>query len=61
MTELAEERPEPPKPPRLGHIIAVLLELSIVATFTVHHSVVGLLLCAGYAWFSATWALFTRD
>jgi hypothetical protein len=56
--DLAEDRPKTPKPPRLGLIVAVMLEISVVATFTVHHSVVGLLLCAAYAWFSATWALF---
>ena len=36
--------------------IPVALEIAIVATFIVHRSIPGLLLCAAYAWFSATWA-----
>jgi len=60
VTELAGDRPRTPKPPRLSHIVAVILELSIVATLTAHHSYVGLGLCGAYAWFSATWALFAR-
>jgi hypothetical protein len=59
--EHAEDRPQSPKPPRLSHLIAVILELCIVATLVAHRSVMGLLLCAGYAWFSATWALFRRE
>ncbi len=58
--ELAEDRPKTPKPPRPGHLLAAALEISIGVTLTVHHSVVGLLLCGGYAWFSATWSLFAR-
>jgi hypothetical protein len=50
-----------PTPPGLGHIIAVILELSIVATFIVHRSAVGLLLCVAYAYFSATRALFAKE
>lgn len=57
MTELAEDRPKAPKLPNIPTLIAVLLELSIVFMFTVHHSVVGLLLCLAYFWFSATRAL----
>ena len=55
MSELA--RTGGPKLPRPGLIVAVLLELCIVATFTVHHSYVGLALCGVYSWFSATWCL----
>jgi hypothetical protein len=46
------------KPPRVGPVVAVALELGILGVFAVDRSVVGLLLCAGYAWFSATWSLF---
>ncbi len=52
----SEDRPNTPEPPGLGMIVAVCLELCIVATFTVNHSIAGLLLCAAYAWFSATWS-----
>lgn len=60
MAELTLDRPDPdPKPPpRPSHILAVCLEIGMVATFVAHHSVVGLVLCVAYAWFSATWALF---
>lgn len=47
-----------PEPPSIGHIIAVILELSIVATFIVHRSAIGLILCVAYLYFSATRALF---
>lgn len=56
--ELDESEPRPP--PRLSHLIAVLLELSMVTVFGVHHSWVGLLLALAYLWFSATLALFAR-
>lgn len=58
MTALAEDRPQPKKPPRLGLVIATILELGIAATLVVHHSLFGLLLCVGYGWFSATRAFF---
>jgi len=39
-------------------IVAVCLELAIATTLVVHRSIVGVLLCLAYAWFSATWAFF---
>lgn len=60
MTADVQDRLHEPKPPRIGGYIAVLLEISIVAVLAAEHSVIGLLLCAGYAWFSATWALFAN-
>lgn len=56
--QLAEDRPKLPKPPSLPHSTACALELGMVATFIAHRSIVGLLLCVAYAWFSATWAMF---
>jgi hypothetical protein len=41
-------------------LIAVSLEVAIVATFTAHHSIFGLVLCTAYGWFSATRALLER-
>jgi hypothetical protein len=58
VTELVQDRPSKRKPPRIGPVIAVALELAILGTFAVQRSVGGLLLCAAYAWFSATWAMF---
>lgn len=52
----ADTRKLEPKPPSLTHILAVVLELSIVAELAALHSVRGLVLCVLYAWFSATWA-----
>lgn len=51
------------KPPRLSHLLAVLLELAMVAVFMYERSWVGLLVAALYSWYSATWALVvgTRD
>ena len=60
MAELAEDRPKAPEPPRLSHLIACGIEAGIVATFIAHRSIVGLLLCVCYAWFSATWAMAFR-
>ena len=61
MTTLAGDRPhEPPPPLSPRFILAMVLEAGIVATFTAHHSILGLALCAGYAWFSATWEFFRR-
>jgi hypothetical protein len=57
--EQAAGRDDPKRPPRLGPYVAVVLEISMVGVFAYHHSVAGLLLAAGYAWFSATWAMFT--
>lgn len=62
MTEIAEdERPKAPKPPSLPHLLACAIEAGIVAAFIAHGSIVGCLLCASYAWFSATWALAFRN
>lgn len=63
MTDTTRDRVEPPKPPSYRHLLAVALELSIVATFAAEKSYVGLSLCIAYAWFSATWAAFvgTKD
>ena len=61
MTELAEDRPRVPEPPRLGPAVAVTLELSMLGTFISHGSIVGMLLWTAYFWFSASCAfLFTR-
>lgn len=61
MTEIAEDRPKPPKAPRPLHVVACLLEIAIVAAFFSERSIVGLVLCLGYSWFSATWALFRPE
>ena len=50
--------PKPPKLPRTNHLIAVVLELTIVITFIGNHSLFGVALCGAYGWYSATWALF---
>lgn len=42
----------------MGHSLAVLLELSILATFVAEQSALGVVLCLAYGWFSATRALF---
>lgn len=47
-----------PEPPRLSHVVAVVLELAIVSVLVAHHSIGGLVLCVAYSWFSASWALF---
>lgn len=58
MTALADDVVRKPPPPRrIGGYIAVGLELAILGTFTVQHSVLGVSLCLGYGWFSATWSL----
>lgn len=44
-----------PKPPNLQHVLAVALELAIVAVLAAHKAWEGLALAAAYAWFSATW------
>jgi hypothetical protein len=60
MAELAEDRPKVPKPPNRLHLLACALEAAIVAAFIGHRSILGLLLCLAYGWFSATWALVFR-
>jgi hypothetical protein len=45
-----------PKPPSFSHMLAVLLEVSIFATFLALQSKFGALLCGAYFYFSATWA-----
>jgi hypothetical protein len=56
---MAIEKTGKSRPP-IPLLIAVALELAIVATFMVLHSGIGLLLCAAYAWFSATWSFLAR-
>lgn len=50
-------KPKPPKMPSPGHLMAVLIELCIAATFFANRSIMGLFLCVCYLYFSATWAL----
>ena len=51
-----------PKTPNTLRMIAVFLELSMVATFIGYHAWIGLAFAFAYAWFSATWdALFHDD
>jgi hypothetical protein len=57
MNTLAEDRGAP-KGPKFPHVVAVVLELSMLATFIANRSIVGILLAFAYAWFSATWAMF---
>lgn len=57
MTELAERRPKDPKPVSPSHWLACAIEIGITLTFVHERSIVGLILCAFYAWFSANWAL----
>lgn len=61
MTSLADRLRRIPKPPRLGLIIAVCLELSIFATFIANRSKVGLLLCIAYFYFSACRSFFSPE
>jgi hypothetical protein len=52
----------PPRGLKISHVIAIALELAIVAVLAGHRVWEGLVLVAAYAWFSATWAaLFNRD
>ena len=61
MTELAEDRPKDFKPPPLGPVIAVALELGMLSVFIMNRSIGGMVLWAGYFWFSATCSfLFSR-
>jgi hypothetical protein len=48
-------RPPPPEP-KWSLWCAVGLECAMVMTFLAHGSILGLVLCALYAWFSASWA-----
>lgn len=57
MTTEALRRTTPPKGPRLSAWVAVSIECAIACTFFAHGSLLGLLLCAAYGWFSATWAV----
>lgn len=58
MTATTRERE--PRPPSFQHVLAVALELGIVAVLAAHHAWEGLVLAAGYAYFSATWAAVIR-
>ena len=54
-------KPEPPPLPSSLHMLAILLEVMIFGTFMAHKSILGMLLCAAYFWWSATYAaLFGR-
>lgn len=55
---VTDEPVPPPKPPTFSHWLAATLELGIVSVLIYHRSLAGLVLVAGYAWFSASWALF---
>lgn len=61
MATIAKDRPKVPRPARFSHLLACGIEAGVVATFMVHRSIVGCLLCLAYAWFSATWALAFRE
>lgn len=61
MTAIAEAEKHPQKePPGFGMVVAVLLELGIFTTFVTCRSVVGMLLCVAYVWFSASLCFFVR-
>jgi len=57
--EAVQDKPKP-EPPGPGMYVAVLLELCIAATLAANRSVLGMLLAALYAPWSATWSLFAR-
>lgn len=57
MNEIAQDRPKTPRPVRPSFYVACTLEAGIVATFLAYRSIVGLLLCLGYAYFSAILSL----
>ena len=59
MTTLAQKR-QPPPPLTLHHLLAVVLELLMLASFVQGRSVAGIILWVAYLWFSATWAAFAR-
>lgn len=61
MTEDVLRKPAPPPRWRWSAFLAMALETAIVITFFAHGSIFGLLLCAGYAWFSATWSLLVQS
>lgn len=46
--------------PTWPHMIAVVLELGIVSRLLAHGDAAGLVLCIGYAWWSATLAMVQR-
>ena len=56
--EHAEDRTTPRKPPSIAHVLAVFVELSIVAGVIHSRSWLTLLLCVVYLYWSATLALF---
>lgn len=45
---------------RTQHLFAIAVEAGFVLTFLYHESILGFVLCGAYAWYSATWAWFTR-
>jgi hypothetical protein len=58
MTTDAQSAPLDPKGPSWSHLLAVALEVAILAELVRQHSIVGVMLCVAYAWYSATWAAF---
>jgi hypothetical protein len=65
MTELIEKLSGPPEKPNWRLIVAVALELGILTCIAKglpsNASIVGLILCIPYAWFSATWSVLTYN
>jgi len=55
----ALRRTTPPKGPRLSAWLAMAIEWGIVFTFFANGSLLGLVLCGAYAWFSASWAILS--
>lgn len=60
MNDDALTRP-PPRGPRIGMLVAIALELAIIAVLAGHRAWEGLVLAAAYAWFSATFAALFRQ
>lgn len=46
-----------PKLPKFSFILAVAIELAIALTFIYERSILGVVLCIAYFWFSATLAM----
>lgn len=55
-TEVLERNPRPPKID-VAAWVALSLEMGMFGTFIYEKSVLGLVLFAGYLYFSATWAV----
>lgn len=48
------------KKPPIGMVIAVALEVALLGTLAFERSILGLVLCAAYSYFSASWSAFGR-